>query len=139
MSRPAQPHSKAPELDAQHAAEKKARTKKSHGFLKLKVFFDGGPSELVVQVSVIHPPLICTAMLCRCDTTTRHLYRALVSEGSGSCACCTCPRPPSFLFVSSARLRKTASTSHLPWIHAMSTRRTCRHTRVLRGTVPSWP
>ena len=55
MSRPAQPHSKAPELDAQHAAEKKARTKKSHGFLKLKVFFDGGPSELVVQVSVIHP------------------------------------------------------------------------------------
>eukprot|EP00729_Bicosta_minor_P009566 gene9566-16737_t len=40
----------APELDAQHAAEKKARTKKSHGFLKLKIFFDGGPSELVVQV-----------------------------------------------------------------------------------------
>jgi hypothetical protein len=62
MSRPNQPHSKAPELDAQHAAEKKARTKKSHGFIKLKIFFDSGPSELVVQVSVgetrIHVPKI---------------------------------------------------------------------------------
>eukprot|EP00041_Stephanoeca_diplocostata_P026012 m.693477 g.693477 ORF g.693477 m.693477 type:complete len:76 (-) comp22872_c1_seq5:3539-3766(-) len=50
MSRPVQPHTKAPELDAQHAAEKKAKGKKSHGVIKLRIFFDTDVGDLVVQV-----------------------------------------------------------------------------------------
>jgi len=47
---PTQPNSKAPELDAQHAAEKRAKANKSYGFMKLRTFFDADVGDLVVQV-----------------------------------------------------------------------------------------
>eukprot|EP00035_Acanthoeca_spectabilis_P021685 m.439610 g.439610 ORF g.439610 m.439610 type:complete len:672 (-) comp18403_c0_seq1:923-2938(-) len=46
----ARPTTKAPELDAQMSAVKKARSKKSYGVIKLRVFFDAEVGDLVVQV-----------------------------------------------------------------------------------------
>eukprot|EP00038_Savillea_parva_P008404 m.176720 g.176720 ORF g.176720 m.176720 type:complete len:669 (+) comp14224_c0_seq1:86-2092(+) len=46
----ARPTTKAPELDAQMSAVKKARSKKSYGVIRLRIFFDVDVGDLVVQV-----------------------------------------------------------------------------------------